>query len=86
MKRILLTDEAFRRLAVVEREDGRFSDLILRLTSRRSLVKSAGLLTHCAVEDMRRVIERSRMERLTLNLSKGEMAKRHHTRARNRKR
>jgi len=62
-KIISLTREAYDRLQARKGPNESFSDVILRLTARRPLAESAGLLSKSSVKAIREAIEETRRER-----------------------
>lgn len=62
-KTISLTQEAYDRLRARKGPNESFSDVILRLTARRPLAESAGLLSKASVRAIREAIEETRQER-----------------------
>ena len=62
-KTLSITKEAYDRLRARKGPNERFSDLILRLTKRRPLAESAGMLSKSSVKAIREAIEETRSER-----------------------
>lgn len=62
-KTITLTREAYERLRARKGPNESFSDVILRLTTKRPLAESAGLLSKASVKAIREAIDETRRER-----------------------
>jgi predicted CopG family antitoxin len=60
---IRLSEDGYERLAAHKREDGTFSDVVLRLAGERSLVELAGILTDDETDAMREAVEERRTRR-----------------------
>ena len=60
---IALTREAYDRLRSRKGPKDSFSDVVLRLTARRPLAESAGMLSKSSVKAFREAIEEARRER-----------------------
>lgn len=59
-KNVRLSEEAYARLKAHKRDDETFSEVVLRLTSERSLRELAGILTDEQAEDLESAIEERR--------------------------
>jgi len=62
-KTISLTREAYDRLRARKGPNESFSDVILRLTARKPLPESVGMLSKSSVKAIREAIEETRRER-----------------------
>jgi predicted CopG family antitoxin len=59
-KNISISDEAYTRLASLKRPNESFTDVVNRLTGRRSILELAGTLTKDEGEELRRRIDETR--------------------------
>ena len=60
-KNISISEEAYSRLAAEKRETESFTDVINRLTGKRSILELRGLLTSSEGEQMRSEIQKARI-------------------------
>ncbi|MFA5896985.1 MAG: antitoxin VapB family protein [Thermoplasmata archaeon] len=67
-KTISITIEAYDRLRVRKGPGESFSDVILRLTERRPLAESEGMLDKTSVEAIREAIRKNRRDRRALDV------------------
>lgn len=73
-KTISITEEAYERLKVEKKENESFTDVINRVTGRRSLLELAGILNDNEADELRkhikdmRLASRKRMERIRESL------------------
>ncbi len=67
-KTISITREAYDRLKARKGPEESFSDVILRLTDRRPLAESAGMLSKTSVRAMRKAIDEARGDRRALEV------------------
>lgn len=67
-KTISITIEAHDRLRIRKGPGESFSDVILRLTERRPLAESAGMLDKTSVEAIREAIRKNRRDRRALDV------------------
>lgn len=74
IKTISITEEAYGRLKALKREKESFTNAILRLTKKRSLLDLAGILAKREASELRkrikegRKISRKRLDKLRLKL------------------
>ncbi len=74
-KTISITEEAYERLATKKNENESFSDIILKLFPKHSLLELAGLLTNKEAEELkeviksRRVASRKRLQKIAKNIN-----------------
>jgi predicted CopG family antitoxin len=61
-KNISLSDEAYSRLAAEKKENESFTDVVNRLTGKRSILEIAGILTKSEGKEIRNQIEKLRKE------------------------
>lgn len=66
-RRFLFTREAYDRLKARKGPEESFSDVILRLTERRPLAESAGMLSKTSVKAIRKAIDEARRHRRALD-------------------
>jgi len=66
-KRISITREAYDRLRARKGRDESFTDVILRLTERRTLADDAGMLGKSSVKAIRDAIDEVQRERRALD-------------------
>jgi len=59
-RNISISDEAYSRLAALKGPNESFTDVINRLTGRRSILELAGVLTEAEGEELRRRVEELR--------------------------
>ena len=67
-KTISITREAYDRLKARKGPEESLSDVILRLTERRPLAESAGMLSKTSVRAMRKAIDEARGDRRALEV------------------
>jgi len=60
-KNISISDEAYTRLASLKRPNESFTDVVNRLTGKRSILELAGTLTKDEGEELRRRIDETRL-------------------------
>jgi predicted CopG family antitoxin len=60
-KNISISDEAYTRLASLKRPNESFTDVVNRLTGKRSILELAGTLTKDEGEELRRRIDDARL-------------------------
>lgn len=61
-KTISITEEAYERLKVRKEKNESFTDVINRVTGKRSLLELAGILSEDDAEKMEEYIKKSRLE------------------------
>jgi predicted CopG family antitoxin len=59
-KNISISEEAYERLAALKKQNESFTDVVNRLTMKRSILELAGALTEKEGEEIRRSIEELR--------------------------
>ena len=59
-KTISITEEAYQRLKMKKEQNESFTDVINRITGRRSLLELAGILSNKEADKMEQVIKKSR--------------------------
>lgn len=59
-KNISISDEAYERLRAVKKPSESFTDVINRLTGRRSIMELAGVLSKEEAREMRKVVKEMR--------------------------
>jgi len=61
-RNISISDEAYSRLAALKRSNESFTDIINRLTGKRSILELAGVLTAAEGNELRREVEDLRLK------------------------
>jgi len=61
-RNISISDEAYSRLAALKRPNESFTDVINRLTGKKSILELAGILTVAEGEELRREMEDLRLK------------------------
>ena len=61
-RNISISDEAYSRLAALKRSNESFTDIINRLTGKRSILELAGVLTAAEGDKLRREVEDLRLK------------------------
>ena len=62
-KTISLSDEAYQRLTALKQPGESFTDVVCRLTRRRSLTELAGIVPPAAADSIARAVEQNRTDR-----------------------
>ena len=61
-RNISISDEAYSRLAALKRSNESFTDVINRLTGKRSILELAGVLIAAEGDELRREVEELRLK------------------------